>query len=67
MMMQIYAESRTVNKFKYKKFAVRRELSANVVGNNNSNDDQQVVKKCSELPAVILNDILGAAFNSRWV
>lgn len=67
MMMQIYAESRTVSKFKYKKYAVRSEFVENVVEDNNSNGggSGEPVRKCNELPAPILNDILGAAFNSR--
>lgn len=66
MMMQIYAESRTVSKFKYKKYAVRSEFVENVVEAFNSNGGGgEPVRKCNELPAPILNDILGAAFNSR--
>lgn len=57
-MMQMSAESRTVNsKFKYNKVIVNSKAS---VGN-----ERQI--KCSELPAPVLNDILGAAFNSRYV
>lgn len=64
MMMQIYAESRTVSKFKYNKFVMRREFEENLLEDNNKNDDHHV-KKCNELQPPILNDILGAAFNSR--
>lgn len=59
VMMQIRAESRTVTgKFKYNKIFVKND------GNAEGNDKPKVVK-CSELPAPVLNDILGAAFNSR--
>jgi hypothetical protein len=58
-MMQIKAESRTVNgKFKYNKIIVKPL-------ENVESDDKLKVVKCSELPAPVLNDILGAAFNSR--
>lgn len=57
VMMQIRAESRTVNsKFKYNKIVVKSQ-------ENEENKPKMV--KCSELPAPVLNDILGAAFNSR--
>lgn len=59
IMMQIKAESRTVNgKFKYNKIVTKHQ------DNTESNGMTKVVK-CSELPAPVLNDILGAAFNSR--
>lgn len=52
-MMQLSdVESRTVSKFKYNK--------------NNHNRGTDRIVKCSELPAPVLNDILGAAFNSRY-
>lgn len=55
IMMQIKAESRTVNaKFKYNKVIVKSQ-------------DNEKLRKCNELPAPVLNDILGAAFNSRYV
>lgn len=58
IMMQIRAESRTVNsKFKFSKMIVRSREA--VVSER--------PKSCSELPAPVLNDILGAAFNSRFV
>lgn len=57
IMMQIKAESRTVNsKFKYNKIIVKTL-------ENDENKPKTV--KCSELSAPVLNDILGAAFNSR--
>lgn len=59
VLMQIKAESRTVNgKFKYNKIVVKSQENA-------ESSDKPKVVKCSELPAPVLNDILGAAFNSR--
>lgn len=59
IMMQINTESRTVNgKFKYNKTVMKRQENA-------ENNEKSKVVKCSELPAPVLNDILGAAFNSR--
>lgn len=58
-MMQINTESRTVNgKFKYNKIVTKPQENA-------ENNEKAKVVKCSELPAPVLNDILGAAFNSR--
>lgn len=59
IMMQIKAESRTVNgRFQYNKIVVKTQ-------ENGGNSEKVKVIKCSELPAPVLNDILGAAFNSR--
>jgi hypothetical protein len=51
----IKVESRTVtNKFRFNEnFYKSQESNSKVV-------------KCSELPSPVLNDILGAAFNSRY-
>lgn len=57
-MMQIKAESRTVTK-KYNKIILKSQETVKI--------DEQQMKKCSELPAPVLNDILGAAFNSRYM
>lgn len=35
--------------------------------NNDNNNNQEDFKKCDELSQLMLNDILGAAFNSRFV
>lgn len=57
-MMQIKAESRIVtSKFKYTK--------NNIKSHESVENDRPI--KCSELPSPVLNDILGAAFNSRYV
>lgn len=57
VMMQIKVETRTVtSQFKYNKALV----------NSRENLEKNRVVKCSELPAPVLNDILGAAFNSRY-
>ena len=57
-MMQMCVESRTVNiNFKFIK---QKHKGQESLGN-------EKVIKCSELPAPVLNDILGAAFNSRFV
>lgn len=59
IMMQIKAESRTVTgRFKYNKVVAK-----SVDESEDSNKSKPV--KCTELPAPVLNDILGAAFNSR--
>jgi hypothetical protein len=48
-------DMKTVNsKFKYKKMLMGSQKNAQV-------------KPCSELPVPVLNDILGPAFNSRYV
>jgi hypothetical protein len=58
-MMQIRAESRTVTgKFKYNRIAAKAAEDA-------ENSEKSKLVKCSELPAPVLSDILGAAFNSR--
>lgn len=46
-------ESRTFGKFKYNK--------------NIHNQETERVVKCDELPTPVLNNILGAAFNSRYL
>jgi hypothetical protein len=51
-------ELRTVNsKFQYNKLMTKSQ--------ERLSSGKQVLK-CSELPAPVLNDILGAAFNSRY-
>lgn len=55
LIMQSRIESRTV----------RNEIKLNQVITNNF--DRKEIKKCEELPQPVLNEILGAAFNSRFV
>lgn len=55
--MQINVETRTMtSQFQYSK----------VEAKSFENNQKDRVVKCSELPAPVLNDILGAAFNSRY-
>lgn len=57
VMMQIKVETRTVTtQFKYNR----------ALAKSRENLEKNRVIKCSELPAPVLNDILGAAFNSRY-
>lgn len=50
-------ETRTVtSQFKFTKMMVK----------SRETKEKDRVVKCSELPAPVLNDILGAAFNSRY-
>lgn len=52
--MQIAIEARTFNsKWDYKKVIIKKNVLT------------EQPRKCDELPAPVLNDILGAAFNSR--
>jgi hypothetical protein len=45
---------------------VRSEIKLNRVMKNTF-ERKEEVKKCEELPQPVLNEILGAAFNSRFV
>jgi len=59
VLMQIEAESRTVTSmFKYDRAFMKSQQKMEM--------ERSQVKKCSELPTVVLSDILGAAFNSRF-
>lgn len=58
MMQILITEARTVNKFKYNKIMMKKSYEKIAEENDQA-------KKCNELPTLILNDILGAAFNSR--
>jgi hypothetical protein len=58
MMLMLCGDARTVNKFKYNKMMMKKSYEK-------ITEDNDQVKKCNELPTIILNDILGAAFNSR--
>lgn len=66
--MQTKSESRTVStkvKFNQKVIAKKEITSLNLV----TDESKSIIepKKCDELSALVLNDILGAAFNSRCV
>ena len=66
--MQTKSESRTFStkvKFNQKVIAKKEITSLNLV--NNESISKIEAKKCDELSALVLNDILGAAFNSRCV
>lgn len=58
VMQMCDVHARTVNKFKYNKMMMKKSYEK-------IQEDNDQVKKCNELPTIILNDILGAAFNSR--
>lgn len=60
LIMQTQSESRTVNtKITFNRMILNERSPIK----NNEN----LVKKCDEISPVILNDILGAAYNSRCV
>ena len=68
LIMQTKSESRTVStkvKFNQRVIAKKEITSLNL--NNDENISKIEPKKCDELSALVLNDILGAAFNSRCV
>lgn len=56
LIMQAQSESRTVN-----------AKNNRVVMNKKDVIDNRDAKRCDEISQLMLNDILGAAFNSRWV
>lgn len=67
--MQTRSESRTVStKVKFNRVISKKEITdLNLFSNNESEIDSSEPKKCDELSPVVLNEILGAAFNSRCV
>ncbi|XP_070494365.1 protein trunk [Chironomus tepperi] len=66
--MQTKSESRTFStkvKFNQKVIAKKEITSLNLVNDEKRSSIEP--KKCDELSALVLNDILGAAFNSRYM
>lgn len=57
LIIQAQSESRTVN----------AKVNRVIMNRNDVIEEKKDVRRCDELPQPILNDILGAAFNSRCV
>lgn len=71
--IQTKSESRTVStRVKFNRVISKKDVTGiNLFSDNNSNNEMNSFngepRKCDELSPVILNEILGAAFNSRCV